>query len=74
MARYTATQGITGSYDINEIDADGIGIRRLYVGYDRSVPYHLGEKAARLLILAMSLPGGIEEATTLIRAQIVRES
>ena len=75
MARFTATPSIgTGSFEISEVDADGIGVRRLYVGYDRSVSHHLGERAARLLVLAMSLPGGIEEATALIRAEIVRVS
>ena len=75
MARFTATPSLgTGSFDISEVDADGIGVRRLYVGYDRSVSHQIGENAARLLVMAMSLPGGMEEAIALVRAQIVRVS
>ena len=75
MSRFIAAPSLgSGSFDICEIDADGVGVRRLYIGYDRSASYKTGEDAARLLVMALSLPGGIQEAVKIIRAEIVRTS
>ena len=75
MPRFIAVPSLgSGSFDICEIDADGVATRRLYIGYDRSASYKTGEDAARLLIMALSLPGGVQEATKIIRAQIIRTS
>lgn len=74
MPRYVAQPALHAVWDIAEIDADGIGARRIYVGADRECGPQMAQGAARLLVLALSLPGGIEEATKLLRAEMVRQS
>ena len=77
MARHTATPSFpAGAYDINSVDADGIG-QRVFTVMSHSHPMaqydpRKCEDAARLLTIALSLPGGIEAATALLRAELVR--
>lgn len=75
MARFVAAPVLGhGSWDISEVDADGMGRRHLSVTYDRSASYGDGEQAARMLAMALSLPGGIDDAIKLIRAELARVS
>lgn len=73
MPRHVASPELGhGSWSISAVDADGMGTRLLSLTHDRQAPRQLAEDAARLLALAMSLPGGIKAATTLMRAELVR--
>jgi hypothetical protein len=75
MPRHAAHSSLSSTYDITELDADGIGQRRLYVGYGSTHSNQReAEQAARLLVLAMNLPGGIDEAILLLRAELARQS
>lgn len=75
MVRFTATPCLgRGGLDISQVGLEGLSQRRLCVIYDSSASYQLAEDAARLLALSMSLPGGIEEALSLVRAQMIRSA
>lgn len=76
MMRYTATPSIGNTYDVNEIDADGIGRRRYFVGTipEQGTWHSDGSDITRLAVLALTLPGGIKSAIGLLRAELARLS
>jgi|GEM_PF-6202184 len=74
MPRYVAQAGLHSAWDIAEVDGDGLGQRRLYVGWAPEAGPKAAEDAARLLVLALNLPGGIDAATKLLRAEVARQS
>lgn len=63
-----------GSWEIFEIGPIGVGKRCLSVFHDYSVSRHMGEQAAATLVLACSLPGGLDRAVELLVAELARVS
>lgn len=72
MARFIASPGTCGTWSVAEVDADGVGSGRLFVGHDHPCVREDSGKAARLLVLALSLPDGIDGAIKMLRAETVR--
>lgn len=72
MTRHTASPSVIG-YDISEVDADGVGRHVFSISAPFARP-QAAQDAARLLTLALSLPGGIHAATALLRAEMARQS
>jgi hypothetical protein len=62
-----------GSWDISEVDAYGMGRCHLSVTYDRTASHKDAEDAARLLVMALSLDGGMKRAAEVLWAELVRQ-
>jgi hypothetical protein len=78
MPRHTARNGGLSTYTVSEHDSDGVGRDLYFIGVPGS-GFEVGsarsaERAARLLVLALNLEGGLDAATTLLRAELTRQS